>query len=160
RVTLRSLTLIEPVEFHVLRLAGDQQAWSEIEGFGKRYLARIAAGETDAALHDFVDFWSGTGSWEAMDESGRTQMRRAAAKLALDFRATFVDPGPDPWSGIRLPVHLIAGDLSPLPIRRIAALLAKRLPSATLQIVAGADHFLPMTHPAMLSELLLARLED
>jgi pimeloyl-ACP methyl ester carboxylesterase len=160
RVALRSLTLIEPVEFHVLRLAGDQGAWSEIEGFGRRYLARLAAGDTETALREFVDFWSGAGVWDAMNEPGRAQMHRASAKLALDFRATFADPGPDPWSGVRLPVHLVAGDQSPLPIRRIAALLAKRLPSATLQVVAGANHFLPTTHHRMLSDLLLAQLED
>jgi pimeloyl-ACP methyl ester carboxylesterase len=85
RVALRSLTLIEPVEFHVLRLAGDQGAWSEIEGFGRRYLARLAAGDTETALREFVDFWSGAGVWDAMDEPGRAQMHRASAKLALDF---------------------------------------------------------------------------
>jgi len=131
RVALRSLTLIEPVEFIILRDARDQAAWSEVDAFRGAYVTRMAAGETDAALRDFIDYWSGAGSWDAMD-----------------------DPGRD----IRLPVRLIAGDRSPLPVRRIAAALARRLPSATLQVVAGADHFLPMTHHAMLGALLLEQL--
>jgi pimeloyl-ACP methyl ester carboxylesterase len=158
RVALRSLTLIEPVEFHVLRAADDREAWSEVQGFGERYLARIAASDTETALREFVDFWSGAGAWDAMDEPGRAQMRRAAAKLVLDFRATFADPGPDPWSHIRLPVRLLTGDKSPLAIRRIAAILARRLPSASLQVVAGADHFLPMTHHELLAGILLEKL--
>jgi pimeloyl-ACP methyl ester carboxylesterase len=159
RVALRSLTLIEPVDFHVLRLAGDEQAWSEIHGFGERYMTRMAAGDTETALREFVGFWSGAGAWDAMEEPARAQLRRIAPKLMLDFRATFADPGPDPWSDIHVPVRLIAGDLSPLPIRRIAARLARRLPSAKLQIIGAADHFLPMTHHELLAKLLLQQLE-
>jgi pimeloyl-ACP methyl ester carboxylesterase len=77
----------------------------------------------------------------------------------LDFRATVAEPGSDPWTEIDIPVRLLAGDLSPLPVRRIAALLASRLPSATLRMVAGADHFLPMTHHELLAQLLLRELE-
>jgi pimeloyl-ACP methyl ester carboxylesterase len=160
RVALRSLTLIEPVEFHVLRAASDQEAWSEVHGFGERYVARIAVGDTETALREFVDFWSGAGAWDAMEEPGRAQMRRAAAKMVLDFRATFADPGPDPWSHIRVPVRLLTGDRSPLPVRRIAAILARRLPSASLQVVAGADHFLPTTHHELLGAFLLEKLSN
>ena len=46
------------------------------------------------------------------------------------------------------------------PAQRIAAVLEKRLPSATLQIVPVANHLLPATHHRMLSELLLTKLED
>jgi pimeloyl-ACP methyl ester carboxylesterase len=56
------------------------------------------------------------------------------------------------------PVRLLAGDRSPLPVRRIAAILAERLPSATLQVVTGANHLLPATHHRMLSALLLETL--
>jgi pimeloyl-ACP methyl ester carboxylesterase len=160
RVALRSLTLIEPVEFHVLRAAGDQKGWSEVDGFRERYVARVAAGDTETALREFVDYWSGAGAWEAMDEPGCAQMRRVAAKMVLDFRATFADPGHDPWGDIRAPVRLLAGDLSPLPVRRIAAELVRRLPSATLRVVAGANHFLPMTHHEMLCTILVQDFSD
>jgi pimeloyl-ACP methyl ester carboxylesterase len=158
RVVLRSLTLIEPVEFVILRDACDQAAWAEADAFRSSYVTRVAAGDTEAALHDFVDYWSGAGAWDAMDESARAAMRRSAAKMVLDFHATFADPGPDPWRDVNPPVRLLTGDRSPLLVRRIAAALARRLPSATLQVVSGADHFLPMTHHAMLGALLLQEL--
>jgi pimeloyl-ACP methyl ester carboxylesterase len=159
-VALRSLTLIEPVAFHAMRDAGEPQAWSEIDAFRKAFVDRMAAGETESAMRDFVDYWSLAGTWDAMDEAARAQMRRAAGKIVLDFQAAFADPGPDPFRDIRLPVHLIAGDRSPPLVQRIAAVLARSLPSASLQIVAGANHLLPATHHRLLSELLLARLED
>jgi pimeloyl-ACP methyl ester carboxylesterase len=158
RVALRSLTLIEPVEFIILRDGRDQEAWSEADAFRSNYVTRFAAGDTEAALRDFVDYWSGAGAWTAMDEPGRAALRRSAPQLVLDFQAAFADPGPDAWRDVTLPVRLLAGDRSPLAARRIAAALARRLPSATLRVVAGANHFLPMTHHAMLGALLLEEL--
>jgi len=160
RDLVRSLTLIEPVAFPVLRDAGEPEAWSEAEEFRKTYVTQIAAGETEAALRGFVDYWAEPGSWDAMEEAQRVQMRRIAPKIVLDFRATFAASGLDSWRDIRLTVRLLAGDRSPRPVRRIAAELAKRLPSATLQVVAGADHFLPMTHHEMLGALLLEELAE
>jgi pimeloyl-ACP methyl ester carboxylesterase len=159
-VAIRSLTLIEPVAFYALRSAGESQAWSEAEAFGTTFAARIAAGETEAAMRAFVDYWSIAGTWDAMDEAGRAQMRRAAPKIVLDFQATFADPGPDSFRALRCPVRLVTGDKSPLPVRRIAAVLAQRLPSAILDVVAGANHLLPSTHHRELSALLLKGLGD
>jgi pimeloyl-ACP methyl ester carboxylesterase len=159
-VALRSLTLIEPVAFYAMRDAGEPQAWFEIDAFRSAFVDRMAAGETDAAMRAFVDYWSLAGTWDAMDEAARGLMRKAASKIVLDFQAAFASPGLDPFRNIGLPVHLIAGDRSPPPAQRIAAVLEKRLPSATLQIVPVANHLLPATHHRMLSELLLTKLED
>jgi len=160
RALVRSLTLIEPVAFYLLRDAGEPEAFAEAEKLGQTYAAHIARGDTDAALRWFVDYWSAPGSWDAMDEASRAQMRRVAPKMMHDFRATVADPGPDAWSGLPDRIRLLSGDKSPLTVRRISAVLAKRLPSATLQVVPGANHLLPATHHAMLSALLLKELDD
>jgi pimeloyl-ACP methyl ester carboxylesterase len=109
-------------------------------------------------MRHFVDYWSSAGTWDAMDEGTRAQMRRAADKIVHEFAAVFADPRVDSLRALAFPVRLIAGDRSPLPVRRIAAILAERLPSATLQVVAGANHLLPATHHGMLSALLLETL--
>lgn len=160
RDLVRSLTLIEPVAFHVLRHASDPGPWSEAEELGRNYAAAMAAGDTDAALRRFVDYWAEPGAWDAMDEGSRAQMRRVAPKMVLDFQAVLPDRGPDAWRDIESPARLLAGDKSPLPVRRIAAILARRLPSASLQVVTGANHLLPATHHRMLSALLLEKLDD
>jgi len=159
RRLVRSLTLIEPVAFHLLRDADEPQARAEAEKLGQTYSAHIAAGETEGALRWFVDYWGGAGAWDAMEEAGRAQMRRIAPKMVHDFHAAFADPGPDPWRDLPAPVRLLAGDKSPLTVRRIAAVLAQRLPSATLQVVAGANHLLPATHHWALSAFLLETLQ-
>lgn len=160
RDLVRSLTLIEPVAFQVLRHGSDPDAWSEVETLSRNYVAQMAAGETETALRRFVDYWAEPGAWDAMDEGSRAQMRRVAPKIVLDFQVGLTDRGPDVWRDLKPPVWLLAGDKSPLPVRRIAAILAERLPSATLQVVAGADHFLPMTHHDLLGGLLLEKLSN
>jgi pimeloyl-ACP methyl ester carboxylesterase len=157
RVAIRSLTLIEPVAFYVLRDGGEPEAWAEAEAFAKEYLAYAAAGDSEAVIRHFVDYWSSAGNWIGMDEGSRAQLRRSVPKLALDFQVVFADPGADAFN-IHVPVRLLTGDRSPLPVRRIAAVLAKHLPSASLQVVPGANHLLPITHHRVLSNLLLETL--
>jgi len=157
RVGIRSLTLIEPVAFHIAR--SDPQAWAEVERFSGGFAEFMAKGEVDAAMRHFVDYWSSAGTWEAMDDGTRAHMRRAAPKIMQEFNAASADPLVEALRDVAFPVRLIAGDKSPLPVRRIAVLLAERLPNASLQVVAGANHLLPSTHHRLLSEWLLETLE-
>jgi pimeloyl-ACP methyl ester carboxylesterase len=156
RVNIRSLTLIEPVAFHMAR--SDTQAWAEVERFSSGFGERMAKSEVDAAMRHFVDYWSTAGTWEAMDEGTRANMRRAAPKIMHEFNAASADQAVDALRDVAFPVRLIAGDMSPLPVRRIAALIAERLPNASLEVFAGANHLLPSTHHRVLSEWLLKKL--
>jgi pimeloyl-ACP methyl ester carboxylesterase len=76
-----------------------------------------------------------------------------------EFHAASADPRVDALRDVAFPVRLIAGDMSPLSVRRIAALIAERLPNASLEVFAGANHLLPSTHHRMLSAWLLEKLE-
>jgi pimeloyl-ACP methyl ester carboxylesterase len=159
RIGIRSLTLIEPVVFRILQ--GDAQtaqAWVEAERFGSDFVERMASGDVESAMRHFVDYWSSAGTWESMDQGSRTLMLRAAPKIVHEFRAVLADQAVEALRTASFPVQLIAGDLSPLPVRRIAALLAECLPNASLQVFAGANHLLPSTHHRMLSEWLLETL--
>src|SRR5262249_35514037 len=151
-----SLTLIEPVAFHVLH--GDAQAWADFEGFSSGFGDRMAKGEVESAMRHFVDYWSSAGTWDAMDEGARAPMRRTAQKIVHEFRAVSAYPVVEALRGVAFPVRLIAGDKSPLPVRRIAALIAERLPNASLEVIAGANHLLPSTHHRVLSEWLMKNL--
>src|SRR5215468_10536083 len=112
RVVVRSLTLIEPVAFHMAR--SDPQAWAEVERFSSGFAQRMAKGEVDDAMRHFVDYWSSAGTWEAMEEGTRVHMRRAAPKIMHEFESASADPRVDALREVAFPVRLIAGDMSPL----------------------------------------------
>jgi pimeloyl-ACP methyl ester carboxylesterase len=160
RVPIRSLTLIEPVAFFLLPHAGAQAAWLETQDLGQTYAARVAAGQAQTALRGFIDYWAGAGAWDAMDASLRAQIARSAQKIVLDFEVTFTDPGMPAIRALECPVHLISGGRSRIPTQRIAAFLAEQIPGATLEIVADANHLLPVTHADVLRAHLLRELAD
>ena len=58
---LRSLTLIEPVAFALLRELGQAAAYAEVAGFRHRFTRLLSQGDTPAAMRDFLDYWSGPG---------------------------------------------------------------------------------------------------
>jgi pimeloyl-ACP methyl ester carboxylesterase len=162
RVALRSLTLIEPVAFFLLRHAGAHDAWTEIKAVGDCYAENIARKETEAALRGFIDYWAGEGAWDAMDETLRAQIRRSAEKIVLDFEVAFTDVASQVLSSLRAlkcPVRLISGGRSRLPTRRIISILAAEVPAATLDVIDDANHLLPVTHGDVLSALLMRELD-
>ena len=160
RIVLRSLTLIEPVAFFLLPHAGAHEAWAEIRALGDGYATGIAAGETEAALRQFIDYWAGHGAWDAMDETLRAQIRRSARKIVLDFQVAFTDPGIEAVRALKCPVRVLSGGRSRAPARRIASFLADELPSAELEVVADANHLLPVTHPDMVAAFLRKELAE
>ena len=68
---VKSLTLIEPSAFHLLRNgdATDAEALREITVVAAYASAALAVGDYRGGFGRFVDYWSGPGSWRAMAPS-------------------------------------------------------------------------------------------
>jgi pimeloyl-ACP methyl ester carboxylesterase len=158
---IRSLTLIEPVAFYLLRLLHEPGAYEEVDAVRTEYVARFHRGDDEGAMRHFTSYWAGGDAWLAMDESTRALIRRAAPKVLLDWQATFADGSPpDGLRQLKVPARLLVGERSPLPPRRIVARLAELLPSAQVESVAGAGHLMPITHMPWLAEKLAEWLAD
>ena len=61
---------------------------------------------------------------------------------------------------LKCPVRVVSGGRSRAPTRRIASFLADELPSADLEVVADANHLLPVTHPGMVAAMLSRELAE
>src|SRR5882672_5562767 len=148
---LGSLTLIEPVAFHLL--CGAPEGTAEHGLF--REVAALAADVTESATEGdgrrgmarFVDYWNGAGTWMRMRPDAQAALARQAPRVALDFRAAMTDPTRlRALRGIAVPTLILCGTASPRPTRRIATLVAQILPKARLKTIEGAGHMLPLTH--------------
>jgi pimeloyl-ACP methyl ester carboxylesterase len=152
---VRSLILVEPVAFYLLRMLHEREAYEEVDAVRAEYVARFQRDDHEGAMRHFTGYWAGGDAWLAMDESTRALIRRAAPKVLLDWQATFADgPSPDTLRQLKMPARLLTGERSPLPPRRIVARLAELLPSAQVESVAGAGHLMPITHMPWLAEKL------
>jgi pimeloyl-ACP methyl ester carboxylesterase len=154
---VRSLTLVEPSAFHLLRNgdATDLAALREIMSVAADASAALAIGDYSGGFGRFVDYWSGPGSWAEMAPEKRAAFAPQLAKVVLDFHALFSEPaGIEDVCDIALPTLLVQGGCTTLPSRCVCARLRMALPEATFRVVQGAGHMLPVTHRDQVNALI------
>ena len=157
---LASLTLIEPVAFHLLR-RHDAAALAEIGEVAAGVAAALVSGDYLGGMARFVDYWSGPGAWAGMPEERRTGFAGQLAKVALDFHATLGEPASlEDFARMALPTLILQGSGSPRPARRICELLAGVLRDARCETLPGAGHMAPLTHRESVNRLVSERLSS
>jgi pimeloyl-ACP methyl ester carboxylesterase len=160
---LRSLTLIEPVAFHVLR-AGDQTdaaALGEICEVAYAVSRALANGDYEGGCRRFIDYWTGEGAWAAMPEGKRDALAARLPKVALDFHAALGDPAlPRDLRSMKVRTLLLQGSSTTLAAGRVCEVLALALPAARLERIQGAGHMLPLTHTEQVNALIAAHIEE
>ncbi|MEM7226952.1 MAG: alpha/beta hydrolase [Pseudomonadota bacterium] len=160
--SIRSLTLVEPVALHLLRGSDSDGAecFSEIRAVADHVAGGVAIGDYQGAMARFVDYWNGPDAWSRLSERKQGALAKAAPKVALDFWAiTSEQASLQDYGHVDVPTLLLCGEASPLPTRRITALLGGALPGARVQVVGGAGHMLPLTHPERVNPLITEHLQ-
>jgi pimeloyl-ACP methyl ester carboxylesterase len=151
------LTLYEPTRFALLLDDGEArgEAGREILRIGHAAHERSLAAREAEAAELFVDYWSGAGTWAAMDAGRQARLAPQMVKVGQEFLAAFADPLPlETWRSLEMPVLLLGGETSPAPVRAINALLASVLPRCASVTLPKVGHMGPMTHPAEVREWL------
>lgn len=146
---LKTLTLIEPASFHLLRDGDDidQRAFREISEVGATVASAVNCGDYFGGMRRFVDYWGGEGAWDALPASQRLALAARINKVTLDFWATLNDPmRRADLASLEMPTLVVSGGQSPLPTRRISFHLARTIPDVTVRTVVKAGHMLPFTH--------------
>ena len=146
---VKTLTLIEPASFHLLRDGDDidERGFREISEIGNTVVNALNCGDYQGGMRRFVDYWGGAGAWDALPTSQQLALAARISKVALDFWATINDSMRQadlPY--LEMPTLVVSGGRSPLPTRRICSHLARRIPDVTVRTVATAGHMLPFTH--------------
>ena len=148
---LRSLTLIEPVAFHLIRDTPpdgtDSALFLEVMEIAALVRRATASGDYRGAMARFVEYWNGHDAWAQTKPEVRAAIARRMPKVALDFWATTTETTPRAaFRQIAVPTLVLRGARSPQPTRCIAELVADNLPEGRLQTIDGAGHMLPLTH--------------
>ena len=158
---LRSLVLIEPAAFHLLRENGPDHAASLAVIEDLASAVTRAAGEPAGDMRQFVDFWNGDETWSGMSDRCRAAINGRARLVAAHFDAIRGDATPlDAYAAIRIPTLVVHGSRSPAPMSPIVAALTKVLAHARTLCVAGAGHMLPITHAEAVNRAIVAHLND
>jgi pimeloyl-ACP methyl ester carboxylesterase len=149
---LRSLTLFEPIPFHLLpRSAPTMPELLEIQ---RQVEASLAHEDAGAGVASFVDYWSGAGAFARMPEERRATLCRQLPKIALEMRAVAAETtAAAAYQRITAPVCLMGGRDSPPAAHAALAALAAVFPRAQRRLV-NAGHLAPATHPDLVNPVI------
>lgn len=152
---IASLSLYEPSAFHLLRQMGERgsEAFAEILGVARGVSMGVVSGDYRGAIAEFVDYWNGPGSWNALRPQVQRALVRWAPKAPLDFRALIENPTPaDAYRALRFPTLILRGEHAPLSTRTVVDGLSELLPACRVEVVDGAGHMGPLTHAAEVAQ--------
>jgi pimeloyl-ACP methyl ester carboxylesterase len=150
---VRSLAAYDPVAFGVLYAAHDAAGLADAARTTD--LLDEGIGGTDRWFELFVDYWSGPGAWRALAEGARQSFLKVGHKVFREVVSLVNDRTAAPaYAGIAAPVLLLTGEHTPVAEKRVVAILAEALPSATRVEVAGAGHMGPLTHADAVNDLI------
>ncbi|MYM97649.1 alpha/beta fold hydrolase [Rugamonas sp. FT81W] len=152
-----SLTLFEPVAFHLL--PAQHPARAEIAGVVERINACGPQQDRDAT-RIFIDYWNRAGAFDAAPPAAQDKMTGMIAKVRLDFQALLGEAATmDDLSALTMPSLVMYGAHSPASTSLLAEALAAALPSATVLQTRGA-HMAPITHGAVVNPAIVNFLAD
>ena len=146
---IASLSLYEPVAFHILRTMGARgaAATAEIRQIAALLDQGVVTGDYRGAVIAFVDYWSGKGAWAELRPPIQAALKRWAPKGPLDFRALIDEPTPvSAYASLDIPTLILRGEHALGPSRSIAETLASLMPAARMAVIPGAGHMGPITH--------------
>jgi pimeloyl-ACP methyl ester carboxylesterase len=156
---VRTLTLIEPVLFNVLREAGKQLALEQFARIRDDFVAALRQGPAELILQPFVDFWAGRGAWDKLLPEIRADMLRAAGKVVLDWEVSFAfSPSRQNLAELASRTLLLRGDRSSPSMIELVDTLHALMPASTHHIIADANHLLPITRAVEVSRAILLHL--
>lgn len=155
----RSLTLIEPVYFHLLSGPGRKE-----DEENERAMAPVYRACADGRFHDgaraFMEAWGQPGQFDRMPEPARDAVARALSFLAEDFDMVSGWPegqiGGDALAAIGARVLLMQGERTQASAKAILDAIQALLPEAARAEIAGAGHLSPVDDPAAVAARLAA----
>lgn len=158
---VKSLTLIEPVAFHLLRLTGRMREWQEIMKVGQRMISALRLRRDRGAAQVYMKYWVGRLRWWAMRPSARRRVVQTVGKVGAEFEViSHLSRSVGDYRSINMPTRLIAGHRTPPAARAIVDELAHILPDAHVRVLARAGHMSPITHPADVTKLVAEHIDD
>jgi pimeloyl-ACP methyl ester carboxylesterase len=159
---LRSLSLIEPVAFHLLR-EGDETdllALDEFLDVGDTMMRAMCRGDLMGSNRCFIDYWNGPGAWARVPEAKRAAMAAGLSSVISAFHAITTDPTRmKDVSCVAVPTLLVQGSRTTLPAQRVCKRLALAWPQANFKVIPGAGHMSPITHRDQVNALIAMHIE-
>ena len=152
---VRSLVLLEPNPFYLLRQNGRTAAFLEAQGLRDHVKCYGSIGEWPRVAQRFADYWLGDGAWDAMPDRRKAGFVESLPPNFHEWDAVMDEQTPiAQWKAIPARTLVVSAPATRQPIREIVELLAKACPHWTFRSVAEGGHMAPLTHPEAVNPTL------
>jgi pimeloyl-ACP methyl ester carboxylesterase len=151
----RTAVLIEPILTPLLKLAGEDTYFREYLAVAQSFMENAAAGNLDHAWRGFLDYRNGPGAWAALPEPQRERFRALTESTVDGFRSNLTNPTSiKDLERLSVPILVMCGEKTTAPDRRVTEILRNHIPHCRYELIAGAEHMSPLTHPGLIAEAL------
>ncbi|QOF74631.1 alpha/beta fold hydrolase (plasmid) [Aminobacter sp. SR38] len=158
---VKSLTLIEPALFHLLRAGApsDLALFAELAGMAEKLATTARASGPSAGMRAYIDFWHGAGAWRRTSENLRQELVRHAEQAGRDLAAALAATWPaNRCRALGCPTLAVMALDSPVLSLRVTEMVAEAVPGARLAIVPDAGHMALLTAPHIVNPMIAAHL--
>ena len=154
---IASLSLYEPVAFHVLSALGEEgrRLFGEVRAVALELGQHVMQGAYRLAAKLFYDYWNGAGAFSHAKPEVQAHVTRYTIKMCLEFGAIFDEETPIAiYRRLRIPLLLMSGGAPLRPIKLIGGKLAEVMQARDFKVVPGAGHMGPITHPDIVADAI------
>lgn len=158
---VKSLTLIEPALFHLLRAGApsDLALFAELAGMAEKLATTARASGPSAGMRAYIDFWHGAGAWRRTSEGLRQELVRHAEQAGRDLATALAQTWPaNRCRALGCPTLAVMALDSPVLSLRVTEMVAEAIPGARLAIVPDAGHMALLTAPHIVNPMIAAHL--
>ncbi|QUM76088.1 alpha/beta hydrolase [Moritella sp. 24] len=147
-VSIRELTLFEPVATWVFKSVGDQAMTAKVNTFVQGY--RKAISNNDAYVcGKVIDFWGGKGSFDPLPDFIKDGMVPLTANNHRHWTlCENTHKARENLNTLAIPTRLVCGSKSNPVAQAITRYLGQEIPNNKQYTISGASHFLVTSHAA------------
>lgn len=163
RVPLLSLTIAEAPAVEILRHMGEYRHYLAFRKMLEAYFKSYRAGETNA-IAQMIDFYGGAETFANWPQRVRDYASQTTPINLLDWASAYrFDLTSGLLATVKVPTLVLWGEASHPAAKRANELLGQGIPDATAATIAGAAHFMILTHAGEVASLItqhMVRAED
>jgi pimeloyl-ACP methyl ester carboxylesterase len=158
---VRSVAVYEPVLFRMLFTFNRRdRAATELRIAADSMRHWLAHGMARQSAQRFVDFWSGSGAWDALPPVHQEMIASRMPSIMAHFDALYGDsPSRRELAELQIPALYLTGARTRLTTRRIGELLQASMPKAAHERLQGMGHMGPVTHADIVAERIARHLD-
>ena len=158
---IRSLTLIEPVTFNVLRETYDWQQRHQICSVADRIISLTQRQQNKQAACEFVQYWHSRIAWWLMPKALKTRLQKAMPKIAAEFHLMYTHyASSEALQTLKMPVHLLCGSKTTEEAKAVVHALDELIPDTHLSVLTNCGHLAAATHPQKVNPAILHWLQS